>query len=68
MTDFAICVNDKCPLKLKCYRYGRRPIETNLSYARFVFLGGLNIPVYCNHFMPYPDDQVQNVGNLPEDV
>lgn len=55
MPDFSMCVNRKCPLKSDCYRYGAEPNKLYQVYSKFTFKGGLNIPVYCNNFKPYPN-------------
>lgn len=35
MPDIAKCTNDKCPIKLSCYRFTCEPSEYNQSYNYF---------------------------------
>ncbi len=35
MPDIAMCTNEGCPLKQKCFRYTAKPSEHRQSYSMF---------------------------------
>ena len=50
MPDISMCKNEKCPLRLKCFRYMAVPYEYQ-AYAGFEYDNG------CDYFMEIKENK-----------
>lgn len=51
MPDISMCVNNKCPLRDRCYRFTAKPNPHRQSYSSFTFEYAMpGIPM-CEYFI-----------------
>jgi hypothetical protein len=63
MPDISMCINENCPVKLRCYRHTATPTEYRQAYMFFKW-----DDTGCDHFWPNGVDVQQGASENKHSV